>query len=121
MTRPASDGAYGPEEAERGLFAERTALAWNRSALAFAALAGLSARAGVELALPAVAWPLTAVLLVLAVGAELYGRRAYRRGDDPRAAGPGGEMLPPLRVAIGVASIGTAAAGAVAFALVIAS
>ena len=112
---------YGAAEAERGLFAERTALAWNRSALAFAALGGLVARAGAELTLPAIAWPLAAVLLGLAGGAELYGRRAYRRRDEADVVMDPGDGLPSLEVALQVASIGTAAAGVVAFALVIAS
>lgn len=68
-----------------GLAAERTALAWGRSALGYVALGGLIARAGLESDLPLVALPISAVLLVIAamlgrVGARGYGELGARPG-----------------------------------------
>lgn len=96
---------------DRGLQAERTALSWNRTALAVAVNAGLALRAGSQSGRLALVG-LGVILLVAAGAVALYG--AYRRdrllfGDKP-AAVPAVAMaavagIVALACAAGIASI----------------
>ena len=94
-----------------GQAAERTALAWQRSSLALAAVAALTLRLA-ERHGPPVPGAVTAVLAVAAaVAMAVYGRRHYRSGEhEPQAA-------VNRVVARGVGALGVAAALTAAIAL----
>lgn len=81
----AGAGAARMAVADEGLAAERTALAWQRTALSFVALAALLGRAGVLHGSPA-GWAGAAICLLAALGLTLGGRRAYERGAVEGAA-----------------------------------
>jgi len=68
-----------------GRAAERTALAWNRSALAVGTTGGLLVKAGAEEGSLLTGLLAGATLLALALAVWLYGRGAYRRADSGRA------------------------------------
>lgn len=91
-----------------GLAAERTALAWNRTALAVAAVAALLLRIAERHPSPmaGLATAIIALLVALAMGA--YGRRGYRPGAGARLAAREPTALWAAAVAVG--SIGLAAA-----------
>ncbi|HEY1633931.1 MAG TPA: DUF202 domain-containing protein [Acidimicrobiales bacterium] len=104
-----------PDEPDRGLATERTALAWTRSALALAAIGALAVRRGAQGDLPAVAYPVGALLFGAAValwmlGASIYNRRVARTdAGDPA----------PRAVAFKIMSIGTVGIAVAAIVLAI--
>lgn len=77
MTAPPASGV--DPRLDTGLAAERTAMAWGRSALGYVALAALFARAGVEGHHEVIALPVAVVLLALAA---LLGRLGTLGYDD---------------------------------------
>ena len=95
-----SDGPAAGASPERdpGLQGERTALAWNRTALALFVNASLALRAGLSNGRTAIAGVGIALLLASAACAACgtWRRRALLR--DPRASGP------PAAVMLGVAA-----------------
>jgi uncharacterized membrane protein YidH (DUF202 family) len=92
-----------PDEPDRGLATERTALAWTRSALALAAIGALAVRRGAQGDLPAVAYPVGALLFGAAVGLWMLGASIYNR----RVARTGAGDPTPRAVAFKIMSIGT--------------
>jgi putative membrane protein len=73
----------------RGLPRERTGLAWERSALGFAALAGIALGIAARREAPGLV-VLSAVLLAVAGATWRHGRRSYERpavAAQPRALG----------------------------------
>ena len=93
-----------------GLAGERTALAWNRSALALAALGALSLRAASESPLAALGYAIGGMLLLLAAVTGIYGARAYRRTEVGAARRELDASPLPLRImAIATAVTGLAA------------
>jgi len=81
-----------PEEErgpEPGLALERTSLAWGRSALSVAAIAGSIVKSALQTGRTAVGLVAGGVLLGLAFGVWAYGVRRYanRRADDPAQRG----------------------------------
>jgi uncharacterized membrane protein YidH (DUF202 family) len=104
-----------PDEPDRGLATERTALAWTRSALALAAIGALAVRRGAQGDLPSVAYPVGAVLFGAAVAMWILGASIYSRRVT--AASPGDST--PRAVAFKVMSIGTVAIAVAAVILAI--
>jgi uncharacterized membrane protein YidH (DUF202 family) len=87
-----------------GYAAERTALAWQRSALSLAAVAALTLRLAERHGPLAPGLVTGAVALAAAAAMAVYGRRRYRAGES-------GSMVAVNRaVATGVAALGVAAA-----------
>lgn len=78
----------GAERPQRGLAAERTALAWNRSGLAVATIAGVIAKAGAEARQTALGLVAAGVLLALALGVWAIGGVAYSDGRRKRPLDP---------------------------------
>jgi uncharacterized membrane protein YidH (DUF202 family) len=76
-----------PSPPDRGVARERTGLAWERSALSFATLAGVALAAAAHRDEPALLL-LAAALVAVAALAWRHGRRAYARAavaSQPRA------------------------------------
>jgi uncharacterized membrane protein YidH (DUF202 family) len=69
-------------EPERGLARERTGLAWERSAGAFAALAGVVLGVAAHRDAPGLI-VLSAALVMAAAAVWRHGRRSYERADVP--------------------------------------
>lgn len=99
----------------RGLAAERTSLAWNRSALAMIATGGSVAKAGADGGRPNLAFAAAALLVVLAAAVWIAGSTTYAR--DPRDGSDPQQRRRRLRLVTG-ASVATSA---VAFVLVVLS
>jgi putative membrane protein len=95
---------------DRGLAPERTALAWNRTALAFFGTGALTARV-----LAPDRWPLAvavaAVAFVLATVTWDHGRRSYRYGERGTAAAPPW-LMGVVAVGAAVLALGIAIAAA---------
>ena len=104
-----------PDEPDRGLATERTALAWTRSALALAAIGALAVRRGAQGDLPSVAYPVGAVLFGAAVAMWMLGASIYSRRVD---AATGGDPT-PRAMAFKVMSIGTVGIAVAAIVLAI--
>ncbi|HYH88469.1 MAG TPA: DUF202 domain-containing protein [Solirubrobacteraceae bacterium] len=86
-----------------GYAAERTALAWQRSALALAAVAALALRLAERHGPVAPGAATGVVALAAAAAMAIYGRRRYRAGER------GSEAAAIRAVAFGVAALGVAA------------
>ena len=86
------------------LAAERTALAWQRSALALAAVAALTLRLAERHGPVAPGAATGAVALAAAVAMAVHGRRRYRAGET------GAHAAVNRAVAFGVGALGVAAA-----------
>ena len=93
------------------LAAERTALAWQRSALSMAAAGAVLLRIAERHSPPAVSAATGAVALVVAAAMAFYGRRRYRTGDT--AARPAVNRA----MAVAVAALGVASAVSVLLAV----
>src|SRR5690349_19316259 len=91
-----------------GLARERTALAWQRAALSYASLAGVTLAAAAHRQRPWLLAP-AAVLAVAGAAIWLYARR--RIGDPAQGAGRGPIAL--LAAAVVVAALGAAVLAAV--------
>lgn len=93
-------------------FAERTALAWNRTGLSLAVVGALALRAGQRGGLLALGEGLAALLWACAAGAWLYGSSLYRRrtvAEDP--------PLAERERALGLLTLATVVVAAAALAL----
>lgn len=104
-------------ELDPGLANERTALAWNRSALSLAALAALAVRTGFKTKRPEVADPLAGLLMLVATGTWLYGKHAYGRNQTARQTG----LAWQRPVALATIAATTALSAILAFALALVS
>lgn len=102
-----------PDDLDPGLANERTALAWNRTALSLAAIGGLGVKIGVEGRVPYLSLPLGAFVLLAAAWAFLYGLGSYRAR---RGAAATQQVLPEV-VLLRVFAYGTTTVAVVAFAL----
>ena len=87
-----------------GYAAERTALAWQRSALSLAAVAALTLRLAERHGPVAPGLVTGAAALAAAVAIAVYGRRRYRAGET------GSQPAVNRAAAFGVAALGVAAA-----------
>lgn len=96
-----------------GRAAERTALAWNRSALAMAATGGLLAKAGADGSSLLTGLAGGGSLVALAGLTWIYGRLAYRKPPGERS----GPFAP--RVAYAGLSAGSVAAGVLALVIIV--
>lgn len=103
--------------AESGVASERTALAWMRSALAMTAIGALFLRFGSESGLPAVGYPLGAVVLLAAVAIWFLGSRGYHANLE---AIQEGRVAPRVQVLKFIA-IGTTVLGVIAFGMALLS
>ena len=94
---------------EGGRALERTALAWNRSALALAATGGLIGKAGADEGSLAAGLAAAGALIGLAVVGGLYGLVAYRRaragGDPPLSPWLANAALATISASAGVAAL----------------
>lgn len=79
------DPAASIPRSPAGTAGERTALAWARSGLATAAIAGSLLKTGLTAGHPLVAVASAGVLLALGAGLWTAGGRAYARHLDPAA------------------------------------
>ncbi len=81
----------GPSERspewDEGVASERTVLAWERTAVASAAVAALILRAGIVEHLLGVAIPVATLLLAAGAAEWLFSRRIYQERDRPFAQG----------------------------------
>jgi uncharacterized membrane protein YidH (DUF202 family) len=93
---------------------ERTVLAWNRSALAIVATAGLLIKVAADQGSLATGLLVGGVLVALALAVWLYGRAAYRRADSGRS----GVFAPNVAV-VGLTAVSTTT-GVLAAAIVLA-
>ena len=91
-----------------GLAAERTALAWSRTALAVAAVAALLLRIAERHPTPVAGLLTASVALLVALAMWAYGRHGYRPGAQARLAAR--EPTALWATSIAVAAIGVAAA-----------
>ena len=91
-----------------GLAAERTALAWSRTALAVAAVAALLLRIAERHPTPVAGLLTASVALLVALAMWAYGRHGYRPGAQARLAAR--EPTALWAASIAVAAIGLAAA-----------
>jgi uncharacterized membrane protein YidH (DUF202 family) len=96
--------------------AERTLLAWNRSALALGAIGALAIRAGAVRGTVA-GYVLGGLLLVVAAATLAYGGAAFRRTRRRMAAGEPLAQPPVIRTV----AAGTTVTGLAAFALALLS
>ena len=87
-----------------GYAAERTALAWQRSALSLAAVGALALRLAERHGPVAPGLATGAVALAAAAAIAVYGRRRYRGGETS------GRVAVNRAVALGVSALGVAAA-----------
>lgn len=94
-------------------FAERTALAWNRSGLALAVVGALAFRAGQRGGLVALGEALAALLWASAAAAWLYGSSLYRR----RAEGTENPPIAERERALGLLTVTTVVVSAAALVL----
>ena len=97
-----------------GLAAERTALAWSRTALAVAAVAALLLRIAERHPAPVAALLTACIALLVALAMWAYGRHGYRPGAEARLASREPTVL--RAAALAVAVVGFAAAASVVFA-----
>jgi putative membrane protein len=72
---------------DEGAASERTALAWDRTAIASVAVAVLVLRAGIVEGLLGLAIPIAAVLVIAGAAEWLFSRRIYVEHDRPYAKG----------------------------------
>ncbi len=100
----------------RGLAGERTALAWNRSALSLAAVGAVALETGVEHAPHALGYAVGATLISLAGVAWAFTRRAYQRTRASLRAGA--PVARPAVMAAATAVTTLAGVGAIALALI---
>jgi uncharacterized membrane protein YidH (DUF202 family) len=91
-----------------GLAAERTALAWSRTALAVAAVAALLLRIAERHPSPVAGLVTASIALLVALAMWAYGRRGYRPRAGARLAARDPTALRAAAFAVG--SIGLAAA-----------
>ena len=97
-----------PPARDPGLAAERTALAWSRTALAVAAVAALLLRIAERRSAPVAGLLTASVALLVALAMWAYGRRGYRPGAQARPAAR--EPTALWAASVAVAAIGLAAA-----------
>lgn len=112
MSAPGDDGPGrgAAQDFDAGLAAERTSLAWTRTALSLAVAGALLVRLGIETPLPALGWALGGADVLIA--AAIWYREDRRH--QLRRQAPAGQALPPqtgLFWLISIATIVTAAAG----------
>ncbi len=74
-------------EWDEGVASERTVLAWERTAIASAAVAALVLRAGIVERQLGLAIPVTVLLVLAAVAEWLFSRRVYVEHERPFARG----------------------------------
>lgn len=106
---------HDPPARDPGLAAERTALAWSRTALAVAAVAALLLRIAERHPAPLAALLTASVALLVALAMWAYGRNGYRPGGRARVAAR--EPTALHAAALAVAVIGCGAAASVVLAL----
>jgi uncharacterized membrane protein YidH (DUF202 family) len=119
MTEPTDDASArsSPNELyDPGLANERTSLAWTRSGLSLAAIAGLIARAATEAHAYAIGYPLAVLLLVGAVLTWRYGSHIYT--DNRRALAAGEPVARPTPLKLLAALTTTSGALALAITLI---
>ena len=103
--------------ADPGLAAERTALAWTRSALSLAAIGALITRAATDSHVPLLGYPVGITLVIAATVLWAYGGAAYRSGRSQRP--PDRAQPSPAGLRMIAAATAAIAAFALALALVI--
>jgi uncharacterized membrane protein YidH (DUF202 family) len=89
-----------PPEPSPGVARERTGLAWERSALAYATLGAVVLGVAAHRHAPGLL-PVSAALAIVAFGVWLHGRRAYER----TAVAPQPRTLGLMSVATGLAAV----------------
>jgi uncharacterized membrane protein YidH (DUF202 family) len=120
MNDPTKDAAAESSLSKRigaGLANERTVLAWTRSALSLAAIAGLIAHAATDAHAYAIGYPLVVLLLVGALLTWRYGSHIYT--DNRRAVAAGEPVARPRALKL-LAAL-TTTSGAIALTITVIS